>query len=96
MNAEDLLQRTLRYLQKTDAVNTLAEDIEKYLSEQKDEPVACKRCNGTGVVDDGEIDCYSDGTPYLNGPVKCVKDCPDCHPPTKTAPKKPMTEEKMR
>ena len=109
MTADDLLRRALRYLQKTDSVSTLAEDIEKYLEEpkdnfcdgnctwldhhpdcvyvQKDEPVACKRCNGTGVVDDGEIDCYSDGTPYLNGPVKCVKDCPDCHPPTKTAPK---------
>ena len=40
MNADDLLKRTLRYLQKTDAVNTLSEDIEKYLAEPKDEPVA--------------------------------------------------------
>ena len=30
------------------------------------------------MVDDGEIDCYSDGTPFENGPVKCVKDCPAC------------------
>ena len=35
MNADDLLKRTLRYLQKTDAVNTLAEDIEKYLAEPR-------------------------------------------------------------
>ena len=45
MTAEDLLKRTLRYLQKTDAVNTLAEDIEKYLAEPKDEPVAWKSEN---------------------------------------------------
>ena len=38
MTADDLLRRTLRYLQKTDSVNTLAEDIEKYLEEPKDEP----------------------------------------------------------
>ena len=43
------------------------------------EPVACKRCKGKGVVDDGEINHYSDGTPYANGPVKCVKDCPSCN-----------------
>lgn len=38
----------------------------------------CKTCNGTGMVDDGEIDCYPNGEPYENGPVKCVKDCPAC------------------
>lgn len=38
----------------------------------------CDRCNGTGMVDDGEIDCYENGEPYPNGPVKCVKDCPAC------------------
>ena len=35
MTADDLLERALRYLQKTDAVNTLSEDIEKYLEEPK-------------------------------------------------------------
>lgn len=40
--------------------------------------VHCSTCKGTGVVDDGEIDCYPNGEPYMNGPVKCVKDCPDC------------------
>ena len=35
MNAEDLLRRTLRYLQKTDSLNVLAEDIEKYLAEPR-------------------------------------------------------------
>lgn len=40
----------------------------------------CKTCNGTGMVDDGEITCSEGGIPYENGPVKCVKDCPDCAP----------------
>lgn len=38
----------------------------------------CETCNGTGMVDDGEITCSEGGIPYENGPVKCVKDCPDC------------------
>lgn len=38
----------------------------------------CDRCNDTGIVDDGEINCFPDGTPYECGPVKCVKDCPKC------------------
>lgn len=38
----------------------------------------CKTCGGQGVVDDGEIDCYPNGEPFVCGPVKCVKDCPDC------------------
>ncbi len=38
----------------------------------------CATCNGTGLIDDGEITCSEGGIPYENGPVKCVKDCPDC------------------
>ncbi|WP_176476874.1 hypothetical protein [Pseudomonas aeruginosa] len=38
----------------------------------------CATCGGTGMVDDGEITCSEGGIPYENGPVKCVKDCPDC------------------
>ncbi|WP_414490547.1 hypothetical protein [Stenotrophomonas maltophilia] len=38
----------------------------------------CNCCGGTGYVDDGEINCYPDGTPYECGPVKCIKDCPSC------------------
>jgi hypothetical protein len=47
---------------------------------QPAEPVqpVCSLCQGTGVVDDGEINCYPNGEPYENGPVKCVKDCPRC------------------
>lgn len=41
---------------------------------------ACVTCNGTGLVDDGEINHYQNGKPYMCGPVKCVKDCPDCTP----------------
>lgn len=40
----------------------------------------CETCNGTGMVDDGEITCSEGGIPYENGPVKCVKDCPACMP----------------
>jgi hypothetical protein len=48
------------------------------------EPVApatgiCKRCKGSGVVDDGEIDCSDGGIPFECGPIKCVKECPLCH-----------------
>lgn len=50
-------------------------------SQQAAEPVECPTCNGTGVVDDGEIDHYPNGEPYMCGPVKCVKDCPDCAAP---------------
>ncbi|EMI4375278.1 hypothetical protein V6468_006101 [Pseudomonas aeruginosa] len=42
----------------------------------------CAACNGSGFVDDGEINFYPDGTPFENGPVKCVKDCPDCAQPS--------------
>jgi len=38
----------------------------------------CKTCGGSRVVDDGEIT----GEGRLkseNGPIRCVKDCPDCH-----------------
>lgn len=37
----------------------------------------CQRCGGTGVVADGEI-TGAGGVEFENGPVKCVKDCPDC------------------
>lgn len=37
----------------------------------------CQRCNGKGVVDDGMI--YGSGDiAYEGGPVRCIKDCPDC------------------
>jgi len=49
--------------------------------QEQGEPVECKRCGNSGVIDDGEIDCYEDGTPFENCPIKCVKDCPDCTTP---------------
>lgn len=42
----------------------------------------CTTCGGAGMVDDGEITCSEGGIPYENGPVKCVKDCPDCAQPS--------------
>lgn len=41
----------------------------------------CRRCGGTGLVDDGEI-TGSEGAEFENGPVKCVKDCPACATPS--------------
>lgn len=38
----------------------------------------CRTCNGTKVVPDVELTCSSGGIPYENGPIECVKDCPDC------------------
>ncbi|MER0550534.1 hypothetical protein AAA536_20060 [Pseudomonas aeruginosa] len=46
----------------------------------------CVKCGGTGMVDDGEITCSEGGIPYENGPVKCVKDCPDCAQPSPALP----------
>lgn len=43
------------------------------------EPAKCKTCGGSGMVDDGEI-WGSGGVLFENGPVKCMKDCPDCTP----------------
>jgi hypothetical protein len=46
-----------------------------------DAPKACPRCGGSGFVPDGEI-TGSGGVEFENGPVQCVKDCPECtaHP----------------
>jgi hypothetical protein len=43
-------------------------------------PAVCATCKGTRVVDDGEI-TGSGGVEFENGPIKCVKDCPDCAAP---------------
>lgn len=51
---------------------------------------ACATCKGSGVVPDGEI-TGSGGVPYENGPVLCVKDCPDCTPAAAVADAKPCT-----
>jgi hypothetical protein len=37
----------------------------------------CPTCRGSRVVDDGEI-THSSGAEFLNGPIKCVADCPTC------------------
>lgn len=44
-------------------------------------PGTCETCKGTGTVDDGELTHSAGGIPYECGPIKCVKDCPDCKPP---------------
>ncbi|MDM9555578.1 hypothetical protein QU926_18310 [Pseudomonas asiatica] len=37
----------------------------------------CTTCNGLGTVPDGEISGL-DGVEFANGPVECIKNCPDC------------------
>lgn len=37
----------------------------------------CDTCKGTGMVYDGEITGVG-GVEFENGPVECIKDCPDC------------------
>lgn len=39
----------------------------------------CTTCNGIGTVPDGEI-AGLDGVEFENGPIECIKDCPDCKP----------------
>lgn len=52
----------------------------------KQEPV-CKRCHGTKLVFDGEIDNIG-GVP-LEVPIECVKDCPDCSVPVQPVKQEP-------
>lgn len=57
--------------------------VKQELRDLLDAPVVerqpvCATCNGTRVVDDGELTYSSGGIPYEMGSIKCVKDCPDC------------------
>lgn len=63
---------------RTDHVYRLTAPAAVAPSDAKGKADVCKVCNGTRVVDDGEIDCYPNGEPFMCGPVKCVKDCPEC------------------
>ncbi|EPH1852760.1 hypothetical protein ACJJBP_22810 [Pseudomonas aeruginosa] len=69
-----------RWSTDLDDVHSSAESLLALIKDQAPTQASpkCSTCGGTGMVDDGEIDCYSDGTPFENGPVKCVKDCPAC------------------
>ncbi len=53
------------------------------LAHQSAPATTCATCQGTKLVDDGEINHYPYGSPFSCGPVKCVKDCPDCVPAAK-------------
>jgi hypothetical protein len=57
-----------------------AREIEALRAAAKQAPVVepiCATCKGSGAVDDGEI-TGSGGVEFENGPIKCVKDCPEC------------------
>lgn len=61
----------------------------------KGDVVACERCGGSKFVDDGEI-AGSGGVQFENGPVKCVKDCPDCTAPQPSASPAGQVEDVVR
>ena len=61
----------------------LEDETRAAIREALAEPV-CKRCNGTKLVSDGEIDNI--GGADLEVPIECVKDCPDCAEPVKQEP----------
>ena len=98
MTAEDLLRRTLRYLKKTDAVNTLAEDIEKYLAEPKDDPKPVLYIKDKELMyiqilkQEGISQEWRSNLGFVkeNGDVGLYT-----HPPAKTAQKEQMTEEEI-
>jgi len=85
----DLIRQRIHGLsvyQQADVRNLIRELLAQSapLNEGGIEPVACERCGGSGFVDDGEI-TGSGGVDFENGPVKCVKDCPDCAAPQPVA-----------
>lgn len=55
----------------------------------------CATCHGTGLIDDGEMHCSAGGIPYENGPINCVKDCPECAPASKGEPATPTLAEQL-
>ena len=86
--ARELLQQVAQYghavsREDYDEASRIYNELSAALaaSSPVQEAEGCKRCAGSGVVDDGEID-----NGYENGPIKCVKDCPACKPVAKDAP----------
>ena len=58
-------------------------ELAAFLAHQSAPAAKCSTCDGSGTIDDGEITCSDGGIPFENGPVKCVKDCPECAPAAK-------------
>lgn len=82
--------QTYIMIEKCETLDMLEWAIERTRAALAQPSPKCATCGGTGMVDDGEITCSEGGIPYENGPVKCVKDCPDCKaqpsPPPHPAP----------
>lgn len=75
----EVLEGLLRHIRDTTAGPAHRQRIEVALSASAEPSAAkCKTCNGSKVVDDGELTHSAGGIPYECGPIKCVKDCPDC------------------
>lgn len=69
------------------AVGVMRGKVFTALKEKPAKPEAnpvCKTCNGTHILSDGALYCSAGGIPYENGPIECVKDCPDCTPAAQT------------
>ncbi|HCE5959961.1 TPA: hypothetical protein ACWMHB_001522 [Pseudomonas aeruginosa] len=70
--------QTYIMIEKCETLDMLEWAIERARAALAQPSPKCATCNGTGLIDDGEITCSEGGIPYENGPVKCVKDCPAC------------------
>ncbi|MGE8452499.1 MAG: hypothetical protein ACN6OP_18135 [Pseudomonadales bacterium] len=57
---------------------SLLDEIKALSASAEPSAAKCKTCNRSKVVDDGELTHSAGGIPYECGPIKCVKDCPDC------------------
>jgi hypothetical protein len=66
--------------QATELLRKLVIPSAPLTNEGGSEPVACERCGGSKFVDDGEMNGIG-GVEFENGPIQCVKDCPDCASP---------------
>lgn len=75
--SRELLENIQREMQIGIPYNTTAEKSLRALLSQPAEQ-QCKTCGGTCCVPDGTITHHADGTPFVNGPIKVVKNCPDC------------------
>ena len=78
--ANELLRRALRYFKKTDCVNTLAEDIEHFLSTPSDEPVYQLR------VDAEQLHTWIDVSASFYERENCAKRILYLHPPNPAEP----------
>ena len=102
MNADDLLRRALESLDGDfpGVIEKLKREIRAYLDAPKDEPVAWYKKSLRELIESiprrieplgGQRTSYV----QLAEVIGWIEEYEKLHPPTKTAPKKPMTEEQL-